>query len=335
MSCIPLVLTLLVAQAPQASPAAARLSGIAARINGEVITWDEVELELHSIPVADRPSMRKSTLMRLATEMLYLQEAKAYSIDVPETQIDAVIEAERKASGMPLDKYQQQVNQQYGLSITEYRNALRRQRIISMLMSRLATEPLRSPNSKLRLLLEFVSPEEMRDYFNKNKDQFKELRQIDVVFVSFQFQLPAEQEEMVRLATSIRRRALEDEPLHGRALFFQAVSHMDPNRMPIKGNKRQPGYDNLAFDEAPFSDEVKTLLYKTLKEGEMSEPVLDGNSVSVFFLQRKIEEKARSFEEAQPFIRRQLESAKRRINMKLLLDDLVRRSFVEPPDLFN
>ncbi|HEU4339678.1 MAG TPA: peptidylprolyl isomerase [Planctomycetota bacterium] len=338
MNCIALIL-LLSAQVPQATSTPLRPSGIAARINGEVITWDEVELELHSVPAANRPEMRKPTLRRLAEEMLFLQEAKAYNIDVPETQIDTVIEAERKASGMTIERYQQQVNSQYGISITEYRAILKRQRMISILMSRLATEPLRSPNSKLRLLLEFVSPEEMREYYLKNKAQFEELRQIDVVFIAFQFQTPAEREEKTRLAASIRRRVLEDSPL-----YAQALAHMDPALMPIVKSalpgkppefKRQPAYENLSFQEAPFSDEIKKLLYETLKEGDLSEPVVEGNLVSLYHLRRKINEKERTFEDAQPFIRRQLESAKRRINQKLLRDDLVRRSFVEPPDLFN
>src|SRR5688572_19619527 len=104
LACLPVLL--LAAQAPpQQKPAPLRESGIAARINGEIITWDEVELELHSVPPANRPDMRKATLRRLAEEMLYLQEAKAYNIEIPETQIDAVIEAERKASGMTIERY--------------------------------------------------------------------------------------------------------------------------------------------------------------------------------------------------------------------------------------
>jgi hypothetical protein len=320
-------------QSPQQAPL--RPSGIAARINGEIITWDEVELELHSIPAADRtPELRKKTLRRLAEEALFLQEAKSYNIDVPETQVDAVIEQERKAAGMTIEKYQQAVNSLHGIGISEYRAILRRQRMIALLMSRLATEPLRSPNSKLRLLLEFVSPEEMRDYFTKHSEQFKPLRQVDLVFIAFQFG-PADRDEKVRLAESVRRRSLEDAPFSDRALFYHALARMDPSLMPVKNNKRQPQYENLSYDEAPFTDDVKKLLYVTLKEGEMSDPVVEENKVTVFQLRRRIVEEARTFEQAQPVIRRHLESAKRRYNQKLLLDDLVRRSFVEPPDLFN
>ena len=332
-------LLLLGAQSPQDKPAPLRPSGIAARINGEVITWDEVELELNPVPAANRPDMRKGTLRRLAKEMLFIQEAKAYNIDVPETQIDAVIEGERKASGMTIERYQQQVNSQFGISITEYRAILKRQRMISMLMGRLATEPLRNPNSKLRLLLEFISPEEMEDYYKKNKAQFEELKQIDVVFISFQFQTPAERGEKTRLAASIRRRVLEDSPL-----YAQALAHMDPALMPLVKStpagkptelRRQPAYENLSYKDAPFSDAVKKLLYETLKEDELSEPIVEGNLVSLYHLRKRINEKERKFEDAQPIIRRQLELVKRRTNEKLLLDDLVSRSYIEPANLFN
>lgn len=318
-----------VAQAPQQQPP--RPSGIAARINSEIITWDEIELELRTIPADQRtPELRKITLKRLAEEELFLQEAKNYSIEVSETQVDADLEAERKRANMSMDEYLQKVNSQHGIGISEYRTILRRQRTIAMLMSRLATEPLRNPNPKLRLLLEFVSPEEMRDYFDKHPEQFKPIRQVDVVFISLQFQTPAEREEKLRLAASIRRRVEEDSPL-----YVLALAHMDSTHMPIKDGKRMPAYANLPYEDAPFSADVKKLLFETMKEGEVSDPVVDGNSVALFHLQRKIIEDRRSFEEAQPFIRRQLESIKRRYNQRILLQDLVRRSFVEPADLFN
>ncbi len=322
-------LFLTAAQVPQEK--APRPSGIAARINSEIITWDEIELELRTIPAEERtPELRKVTLRRLAEDELFLQEAKNYSIEVSETQVDADLEAERKRANMTMEEYLQRVNSQYGIGISEYRTILRRQRTIVTLMSRLATEPLRKPNPKLRLLLEFVSPEEMRDYFDKHPQQFKPIRQVDVVFISLQFQTPAEREEKLRLAASIRRRVEEDSPL-----YVLALAHMDSSHMPIKDGKRMPAYANLPYEDAPFSAEVKKLLFETMKEGEVSAPVVDGNSVALFHLQRKISENARSFEEAQPYIRRQLELNKRNVNRRILLQDLVKRSYVEPPDLFN
>jgi hypothetical protein len=326
MRLIALMPILLASAAPQEG-------GVAARINGEIITWDEVELKIASVPVNDRTrELRRKTLRWLAEEELFLQEAKNYQIEVSESQVDADIEAERKKTTGPYttEQFYQWINRELGYSISEYRTMKRRERTIATLMSRLATEPLRNPNPRLRLLLDFVSPEEMRDYFEKNTEQFKQIRQIDVIFLTLQFQTPEERDHKVRLAESIRRRVKEDSPL-----YAQALAHMDVTLMPMKGTLRMPAYENLAYDDAPFSDEVKKLLYETLKEGDLSEPVIDGNSVSLFHLRQRIVEKQRTFEEAQPVIRRQLELAKRLANRKLLLGDLVKRSFVEPADLFN
>jgi hypothetical protein len=332
MNLIALIPLILGALSPlQQSTPTLRPSGIAARINGEIITWDEVELRIASVPLQDRtPDLRRNRLRFLAEEELFLQEAKNYAIEVSETDLDAIVEAERKKSDMTPEQFIKWVNREYGYGLSEYRTHLRRQRTIGLLLSRLATEPLRNPNPRLRLLLDFVSPEEMRDYFDRHQEQFRAIRQVDIVFLSLQFQTPEEREEKLRLAASIRRRVREDSPL-----YIQALAHMDINLMPRKDGRPAPVYQNLAFDEAPFSDEIKKLLYETLKEGDVSDPVVDGNSVSLFHLQRKIVEKDRTFEEAQPFIRRQLEATKRRINQKLLLDDLVRRSFIDPPDLFK
>jgi hypothetical protein len=72
-----------------------------------------------------------------------------------------------------------------------------------------------------------------------------------------------------------------------------------------------------------------------LKEGEVSETVVDGNMVCLFQLRRRIDMKERTFEDAQPLIRRKLESDKRQYNEKVLRADLVRRAYIEPPDLLN
>lgn len=326
------LIPLLLAAAPQQQQPVQSLrpSGIAARINGEVITWDQVEYELKNVNLANRtPDQRKKVLRILAERELFLQEAKNYNIEVSETQVDTSLEAERKRSKFTTQQFQQYINTVLGMSITEYRATIKRDLTIGMLMSRLATEPLRNPNQKIQLLLEFVSPEELREYYDLNKAQFREIRQIDVIFLKLQFG-PADKDDKIRLAESIRRRVLEDSPL-----YAQALAHMDPSLMPKVDKMHAPAYKNLAYAEAPFSDEVKKLLYETMKEGEISEPIVDGNSVSLYELRQKIHERERTFEEAQPLIRRQIELAKRRINQKILLEDLVRRSYVEPPDIFR
>ena len=326
------LVTLAAAFAPQdPSAASVRPSGIAARINGEIITWDEVDLVLRTIPPEQRtPGLRRDVLKQLAQQTLFLQESKNYNIEITESQVDTALETQRKHSKLSLDDFLRYVNTVENKSISEYRASLRKELTIATLMSRLATEPLRNPNPKLKLMFEFVSPEEMRDYFDQNPAQFKPIRQIDLVFLAWQFQTPEERDEKMRLAESIRRRIKE-----GTSLYVLAFLYMDTNLWPRKDGKPEPLYKNLEFKDSPFSPRVTKFLYEDLKEGEVSEPVVDGNMVTLFHLQRKIVEKERTFEEAQPFIRRQLESMKRRINQKILLDDLVRRSFVEPPDLFH
>ncbi|HKS17139.1 MAG TPA: peptidylprolyl isomerase [Planctomycetota bacterium] len=315
---------------PQDPAAEVRPSGIAARINGEIITWDDVDNELKTVDPAQRtPKLRRDMLKTLAVRTLFLQEAKNYGIEVTESQVDSSLETERKRAKMDPEEFQKEINRR-GVSITEYRSNIRKDLMIGMLMSRLSTEPLRNPSAKLPLLVEFVSPEEMRDYYEKHRKQFEPIKQVDIVFIAFQFQTPEERDAKLRLAESIRRRVREDTPL-----YVLSLAHMDKSLMPTKDGKPAPVYANLAFKDAPFSDEVKKLLYETLKEGDVSEPIVDGNNISVFHLVRKIDEKERTFEEAQPNIRRHLESAKRLQNQRILQETLVKRSFVEPADLFK
>src|SRR5690242_11750416 len=164
------VLALALAAARQESankvvpPIGPRPSGIAARINNEIITWDEVEMTLRTISPEQRiPELRRNQLRVLAERMLFLQEAKNYGITVPESEVDGIVEGERKRSGYTPDQFQHYINTVENLSISEYRDIIRKDRTIQLLFSRLVTEPLRNPNSKVMLLIEFVSPEEMRE----------------------------------------------------------------------------------------------------------------------------------------------------------------------------
>ncbi|HTF57809.1 MAG TPA: peptidylprolyl isomerase [Planctomycetota bacterium] len=330
------ILVLAAAASPQETarvvpPAGARASGMAARINDEIITWDEVELTLRTISPEQRtPDLRRNQLRTLAERMLFLQEAKKYGITVPEAEVDGLLETERKRNGWTSDQLQRYINSVENMSISEYRDILRKDRTIWLLFSRLVTEPLRNPNSKVMLLIEFVSPEEMREYYANNADQFKAIRQMDLVRLAFQFQTPEEKEEKIRLAQSIRRKHKEGAPL-----YYLAVYYMDINLMPRKEGKSAPVYENLTPGDSPFSKETTEFLFETLKEGETSDIIMDGNTVNLFNILRKVNEKDKTFEEAQPFIRKQLESAKRRYNQKILRDALIRRSFVEPADLFK
>src|SRR6266850_5995616 len=96
-----LALFLAAPQAPQERAQALRPSGIAARINGEIITWDEVELVLRTIPPEQRtPELRRQTLRTLADRQLFLQEAKNYAIEITEAQVDVVLESRRKHANM-------------------------------------------------------------------------------------------------------------------------------------------------------------------------------------------------------------------------------------------
>src|SRR5688572_14005740 len=214
-----LSLAILLVLQQQAPSQTHRQSGIAARINGEVITWDEVELVLWNVPPAERsPELRKKTLVTLAKRLLFLQEAKNYNIEITETQIDSQLENERRKSKYTTEEFAKYINTNMNMTLTEYRAELRRDLTIGTLMSRLATEPLRNPNPKLRLMLEFVSPEEMRAYYDANPAQFKPIRTVDVVFLSLHFDGPEERDERERLAASIRRRVDEDSPLYVQAL---------------------------------------------------------------------------------------------------------------------
>src|SRR5262245_12362178 len=66
---------------------------VAARINDEVVTWDEIDLLIASSnPSEVTPDLRRSMLRQAVQERLFLQKAKALEIRVSEEEIDNRIE---------------------------------------------------------------------------------------------------------------------------------------------------------------------------------------------------------------------------------------------------
>ncbi|MBI4563388.1 MAG: peptidyl-prolyl cis-trans isomerase [Planctomycetes bacterium] len=316
------------AQQANAPPvAAARDSGIAARINGEILTWDDVDLMLRDVPLEQRTAeRRRNTLKALATNRLYLQEARKHQVTVTDAQLDEAFRREGKAFKNEED-FLNYITQALNMSVTDYREALRTR----ILIQRVIIKSFHDPNLRAVLQDEVVSPEEVRAYYLNNPEEFKAFKEIDVIRLALQFQTSEQREEALRLARSILRKLEEGSDLEALVHYY-----MDPRQLPVDAKGRPiAGYRGLKPNESPFLPETNKLLFETLNVFELSGPVEDKNTINIFRVVRKIDRKEEPFEEAQINIQRRLEQEKRMHNQNALLAELVRRSFIEPPDLFQ
>lgn len=155
------------------------LDKIAAIVNGDVITEDEVATfmkmtdmaEESGLPTSDQNLLRKELLNRMIEDRLILQEAKAIGLKADEKIIEGRIKDIKARAGSEL-AFEMALKQQ-GFSLSELKKKLRNQLLIYTAIQR---------QVKSRVL---VSPREVTDYYESNPGLFvsPESASLDSIFV--------------------------------------------------------------------------------------------------------------------------------------------------------
>lgn len=303
-------------------------AGIAAKINGEIVTWEEIELSLRAHRPEERTDeLRQAELRRLAEEKLFLQFARKYNINVTDQELDDAIRRDKKLLGgdEKFEDYLRFLNK----TMTQYRDDRRRTVMINNLYRRLVMEGIRNPNLRTVLLWENVSPEEIREYYRNNMEQFKAIQHITVWRIGLLFAGEREKELKMRLAESLQRKLAEGSDFLVLAHYYSETLRTDAN------GKKVAGHMELKREDSEFEPSTTAYLFDTMKEGELSPIIVDRNSINIFKLEKRVDRKAETFEEAQFTIRSWLEHRKREENRILLRDELLKQSYIEPRNLFD
>ena len=106
-------------------------SGIAAEVNGEVITVTELEAAVRTngntagLSAEMQGQLRYATLSELITERIAMQEARKVDVRVSAQEVDAATEQMRAASGLDEQAFKARVNERYG-SVDAFRMGLER-----------------------------------------------------------------------------------------------------------------------------------------------------------------------------------------------------------------
>jgi hypothetical protein len=176
------------------------------------------------------------------------------------------------------------------------------------------------------LMLDYVAPEEIRQYYKDNEKQFQAIERISFMRIGLQFALPQEEDIKRTLAESLLRKIDEGAEFAMLAFFYSDVRRAKDFR--DMGVTRKDARDF-------YTEETVRYLFDVMKEGEISPVVKDKNSLNIFKMEQKINQKAESFEEAQVKIRNMLENKYREENRKKLRDHLRKDAYLWPPDLFD
>lgn len=321
-----LMAVLLLAQ--DAPPPQQERTGIAARVNDEIITWDELRLKAERLPPGDdREKLLQAELRRTVDERLFLHEAKRLQLAVREEEIDQAIDRMKKTQlsrpGESKDvierRFQERLKFQ-GITLAEFREQLGRELLKNAVYRRMMFDSVRNPSLYTTLVTEFVSPEETKAYYDSHPDEFKPIFYVTALRIGLNF-TAADREEKRRTLESLRRKLDAGAEFRVLAGYYSDLKGMDLRE--------------LRKENSEFAPETNRILFDELAEGQVSGIVEDGHTLNLFKLIVRHDEKGRSYEEAQEAIRSQLENARREQNRTVLRQALLQQYYVEPAGLFE
>jgi hypothetical protein len=307
-------------------PVPAANDGIAARINNEIITWKDVKETLKGMkPGEFTPELLKSKLREMAEERMFLQAAKKNKLTVTEQELDETQRRDVKTYGSE-EEFEKVLRIRYGTK-TNYRESKRKEILIFKLYRHLLQQSWTNPGLDTPgLMLDFVAPAEIRDFFDKNPTMFQAIERISFMRIGLQYSLDREEEFKRMIAESLVRKLGEGAEFAMLAFFYSDVSRAKNFRDLGVARKDLEGF---------YTPETIRYLFDVMKEGEISPVIKDGRSLNIFKMEQKINQKPETFDEAQGKIRNMLENKYREENRKKLRDHLRKDAYLWPPDLFD
>jgi len=315
-------------QAPAPPPPEPPVSGdgIAARVNNDIITWKDVRDVLKDIKPADQtPELKKSKLREMAEERMFLQAAKKNNLSITELELDEAQRRDVKMYGSE-EEFEKVIRIRYGTK-TAYREDKRKQLLIFKLYRHLLQQSWTNPGKDTPgLMLDFVSPEEIREYYSTHKDQFQSIEQIAFIRIGLQFSVKQEEETKQALAESLVRKLEEGAEFTMLAYFYSDVRRAKDFRDRGVSRKDLEGF---------YTPETIRYLFDEMKEGQVSPIIKDGKTLNIFKMEQKFKQKEEGFEEAQIKIRNMKENQKREENRRQLRDYLRKDAYLWPTDLFD
>ncbi|HEX7897324.1 MAG TPA: SurA N-terminal domain-containing protein [Planctomycetota bacterium] len=298
--------------------------GIAARVNNEIVTWKDVGDSLSKVKAAISPELRRQTLRQMVEERLFLQAARKNGVAVGEQELDDAVRRDIKTYGGE-EEYERWLRLR-NLTKTEAREEKRKTILIYKLYRHIIQKSFQQPDATTPgLLVDSVAPVEVAEFYEKNKGRFQAIENVTFSRIALQFANPGEKEAKYALALSILRHLDE-----GGDFVMMSIHHSA-----IRMARDQEYRNKSRKDLDGFAPATLALLFETLKVGETSEVVEDGQTWNIFRLEKRIHQREESAAEAEPKIRATLESEKREENRRKLRDRLVRDAYLWPSDLFD
>ncbi|MBI4456963.1 MAG: peptidyl-prolyl cis-trans isomerase [Acidobacteria bacterium] len=309
-------LTLLFSLAVALGADAKVIEEIVAKVNGEIITFTDLQQELRAIrdqlssqygekAVAEKEYVRvsKQALKNLIETKLMLQKAEESGLTANiDLDVAAAVESVRKESGLPDMNAFEQALQQQGLTMQGYRDTLRRRLIVDRLINRYV-------QSKIA-----VMDSEINQYYEKNLEKFTKPAEVDASEIVLMFE--------GRQASDARAKAeLASAELKSGSDFAEVAKKYSEGATAGKGGgvgQFKKGTLAPALEKAVFA----------LNPGQHTDIVETDYGLVIMKLNNKTEAKAVPLEEVRAEIQRELYYRKLQPELEKFAQSLRMQSYV-------
>ena len=180
--------------------AAKTLSKVAAVVNNEIISSDQLEKAVldalakepkgNQLTSSQFEQLKSTVLDTMINEKLVAQRIKELDLRVPDPELNAAIEDVQLKNKLSAEQLKQAVEAQ-GMSFEEYRQEIKKEILNFKLLSR-------EVNAKVQ-----VTAGEVREYFREHIDQYRAKPQMRVSSMSFEIPANSSEEELEQLRNQV------------------------------------------------------------------------------------------------------------------------------------
>lgn len=295
--------------------AAEMIDGIAAVVNGELITTYELDKEAASIvknaekrpgPTLEKTEIRAAALNQLIDKKLVAQKIKELDIKVSDEEVRQAIDDVKKQNNLSPEALVAALNAQ-GLSFDQYKTQIREQ-----------MEHLRLMSQEVRSKIQ-VGEKEMQEYYEANYKRYSEVMfQARHIFFSIGQKAP---ESDVKRITATAASVLQ-EIRNGKDFAELAKKYSDDS------STAKDGGDLGTFRKGEMLPDIEQVLER-MKPGEVSDLVKTSAGLHIIKLEKRFVKSTKTFDEAKGEIEETLYKKKSEERFKQWSADLKKNAVID------
>jgi len=274
-------------------PAATEEGNIIVKVNGEIITQEEIDKVFNQVTQQNPLVTKDQILNQTIVKYLLLSEAKNQKISVTDEEIKSYIENLKNTLQQEIEPLLEQI----GVTMEEFERQVKEQLMVTkLLITKTAIEDIT------------ITEADLKEFYENNKNELITPERVSASHILVETE--AEAKEILE--------ALEDGDDFGE---LAAEKSIDPSAKTNKGDLGffQRGQMVPAFEDVAFS----------LEEGKISDPVKSDFGYHIIKVQEKEEEKILSFDEVKEDIRNVLMEQKRLEKSNAYFQDLMEKATIE------